>query len=381
MLECRLTDSLLKPLSQPPVLSIFVPTHDRTPEMIATVDSLAGQLVGGLESKVEIIISDNASKPEGQAAIRDLAARHAPVSYMLNADNQGGHFQLYSACWRSRGRWTWPFGSDDLLLPGGVAHIVGLLEREDPSFLTQNKRIGNRDLSQETVNAVNGIPDRRFANFIDLFCGVGIHQIAFMSSSVERTDAARKIDPVPYLEAATLHSHVLAFFEKHHGQPCYYTSANYLMHRTHNSQLNEYMAMNFKDIGTHFPILMMRVAQKYGAPADFFERINGSRRIDTYCEPTTTFVDNMFEYLLRGISSEKFLLHHEKHAMENILNHCRPGRLETFQTLWDTSEDVRIATEDLTSRRKDYDRDLAAHQARLEQISRESIKFTDKLQA
>jgi glycosyltransferase involved in cell wall biosynthesis len=380
MLECRVADSLLKPLSQPPILSIFIPTRDRTPEMIAAVDSIASQLVGGLESKVEIIISDNASKPEGLAAIRALADRYAPVSYMLNADDQGGHFQLYSACWRSRGQWTWTFGSDDLLLPGGVAHIVDVLEREAPSFLTQNKRIRNRDLSQEVVTAVNGIADRRFANFVELFCGVGIHQVAFMSSSVERTAAARKIDAIPYLEAATLHSHVLAFFEKHYGQPCYYTSANYLVHRTHNSQLNEYMAMNFRDIGTLLPILLMRAGKKYGAPVDFFERVNGSRKIDTYAEPTITFVDNMFEYLTRGISCEKFLYHHEKHALENILKDCRPGRLETFRTLWDKSEQVRVVTEELTARRKTYDRDLAAHQAELESISNASIKFTDKIQ-
>jgi glycosyltransferase involved in cell wall biosynthesis len=380
MLECRITDCLLKPLSQTPILSIFVPTYDRTPEMIRTVASLAGQLVGGLESKVEIIISDNASKPEGQAAIRALADRYAPVSYILNAENQGGHFQLFSACWRSRGRWTWTFGSDDLLLPGGVAHIVGLLEREDPSFLTQNKRIGNKDLSEEMVAAVNGIPDRRFDNFIDLYCGVGIHQIAFMSSSIELTDAARRIDPVLYIEAASLHSHVLAFFEKHHGQPCYYTSANYLFHRTHNSQLNEYMAMNFKDIGTHFPILLMQTALKYGASTDFFERINGSRNIDTYFEPKLTFIDNMFEYITRGIASEKFVAHHEKHALENILKNCRPGRLATFRGIWDQSEEARIATEDLTSRRKAYERDMAVHQAKLDAISRASIKFTDKPQ-
>jgi glycosyltransferase involved in cell wall biosynthesis len=381
MLECRITDSLLKPLPQPPLLSIFVPTYDRTPEMITTVDSLASQLAGGLESKVEIIISDNASAPEGQAAIRALAARHAPVSYMINAANQGGHFQLFSACWRSRGQWTWTFGSDDLLLPGGVAHIVGLLEREDPSFLTQNKRIGNRDLSQETVTTVNDIPDRRFDNFIDLYCGVGIHQVAFMSSSIERTQAARGIDPIPYIEAPTLHSHVLAFFEKHYGQSCYYTSANYLVHRTHNSQLFDYMSMNFKDIGTIFPILLMQYARKYGAPVDFFERINGSRSIDTYSEPKLTFVDNIFEYITRGVASEKFLDYHEKHALENILKNCRPGRMETFQILWDESEEVRISTENLTSRRKTYDRDMAAHQARLYSLSSASIKFTDKIQA
>lgn len=379
MLDCRIAESLLKPLSQPPILSIVVPTFNRTPEMITAVDSLASQLVGGLESKVEIIISDNASGPEGQAAIRALADRYAPVSYMLNATDQGGYFQLFSACWRSRGQWTWTFGSDDLLLPGGVAHIVGLLEREAPSFLTQNKRIGNRDLSEEMVTAVNGIPDRRFDNFIDLFCGVGIHQIAFMSSSIERTDAARKIDPTPYLEAGTLHPHLLSYFEKHHDQPCYYTSANYLIHRSHNAQLSDYMPRNFKDVSRILPVLMMKFARKYGAPPDLFDRINGSRKIYIYQEPKITFVDNMFEYMMRGIAAEKFILLNEKYAIENILKNCRPGRLETFSTIWGISEKMRIISDDLTTRRKILDAEWAEHQATLKTVSNESIIYTDKI--
>lgn len=380
MLDCKVAESVLKPLSQPLVLSIVVPTFNRTPEMITAVDSLAGQLVGGLESKVEIIISDNASEPEGQTAIRALADRYAPVSYMLNAANEGGYFQLFSACWRSRGQWTWTFGSDDLLLPGGVGHVVDLLEREAPSFLTQNKRIGNRDLSEEMVTAVNGIPDRRFDTFIDLFCGVGVHQLAFMSSSIERTDAARKADPGPYLAAGTLHPHLLSFFEKHHNQPCYYTSANYLIHRSHNAQLSEYMPLNFKDMGSDLPILMMKFAEKYEAPVDFFDRINGSRKINNYEEPKTTFVDNMFEYMMRGIAAEKFILRNDKYSLEKILRKCRPGRLETFHKIWTINETMREISDDLIMRRKTLDADWSAHQSTLKTVSNESIIYTDKIQ-
>jgi glycosyltransferase involved in cell wall biosynthesis len=380
MLDCRIAESLLKPLSEPPILSIVVPTFNRTPEMITTVESLASQVVDGLESKVEILISDNASEPAGQAAIRALAGKYACVSYMLNATDQGGYFQLFSACWRSRGQWTWTFGSDDLLLPGGVAHIVGLLEREAPSFLTQNKRIGNQDLSEEMVSSVNGIPDRRFANFVELFCGVGFHQIAFMSSSIERTDAARKIDPTPYLEASTLHPHLLSYFEKHHDQPCYYTAANYLVHRTHNAQLSDYMPRNFKDVSRILPILIMQSAQKYGVPPDFFDQINGSRKIDNYDKPKITFVDNMFEYMMRGIAGEKFVHLNEKYALDNILKHCRPGRLETFSTIWGINEEMRRKSHDLTARRKILDAEWAEHQAQLKTISDESIIYTDKSQ-
>jgi hypothetical protein len=379
MLDCRLSDSLIKPLTQPPVLTIFIPTFDRTADMIDTVECVAGQLTGGLESKVEIVISDNASSPEGQAAVRALAQRHAPVSYMINAEDQGGYFQLFSAGWRSRGRWTWTFGSDDQLKPGGVGHIVEALEREDPSFLTQNKRIYNRDLSQEQLAAVNGIPDRRFGSFIDLFAGVGIHQLCFITGSMERTERARAINPAPYLAASTLHPHVLAMFEKHAGRRCCYTSANYLMHRTHNAQLYDYMGLNLKDIGVQLPIRMMRFAAQYGAPADFFETINGSRRIDDYEPPRITFVDNMFEYMMRAIAAEKFILRNEKFAIEAILRHCRPGRLEAFAGIWRANEAMRAAWERLAARQDVTEAEREAHRAELAAIGRRSLAFTDKV--
>ena len=378
MLDCRLSDSLIKPLAEAPVLTIFIPTFNRTADMIETVECVAGQLKDGLESKVEIVVSDNASAPEGQAAIRALAQKYRPVSYMINAEDQGGYFQLFSACWRSRGRWTWTFGSDDQLKPGGVGRIVEILQREDPSFLTQNKRVYNRDLSQEQLAFVNGIPDRRFDSFTNLFAGVGIHQLCFISGSMERTERARAIDPAPYLEADTLHPHVLAMFEKHTGQRCCYSSANDLMHRTRNGQLHDYMGQSLKDIGVQLPIRMMRFAARCGAPPDFFETINGSRRIDDYDPPRITYVDNMFEYMMRAIAAERFILRNEKFALEAILAHCRPGRLQAFADIWRANETARVAWERLATRQDVTETEREAHRAQLAAIDRQSLAFTDK---
>ena len=378
MLACSLSDSLIKPWAEPPLLTIFIPTFHRTPEMIATVECLAGQIAGGLESKVEILVSDNASAPDEQEAIRALAAKHPCVSYMFNAENEGGFFQLFSAPWRSRGRWTWTFGSDDQLKPGGVGHFVDLLEREDPSLVSQNKRLYNADLSQELLTAVNGIPDRTFTTFTDLFSGVGIHQLCFFSAQIERTDHARAMDPMPYLKMGTYHPHTLALFEKHQGRRCIYSSANYLMHRAYNSDLPDYMGRALTDIGVHLPILMMQVAARHGAPPGYFETINGSRHIDDYAPPSITFVDNMFEYMCRAIAAERFIWSHEKFALRAILEHCRPGRLDTFQDIWRTNERMREAHDSMGRRADVSETERQAHRAELDAINRESIVFTDK---
>ena len=70
LLECPLAESQMRPLAEPPVLSIVVPSYHRSAELVQAVTSLADQLTGGLERKVEIIISDNDSEPNTVGAIR-----------------------------------------------------------------------------------------------------------------------------------------------------------------------------------------------------------------------------------------------------------------------------------------------------------------------
>jgi len=88
----------------------------------------------------------------------------------------------------------------------------------------------------------------------------------------------------------------------------------------------------------------------------------------------------MFEYMMRGIAGEKFVHLNEKYAIDNILKHCRPGRLETFSTIWGINEEMRRKSHDLTARRKILDAEWAEHQAQLKTISNESVIYTDKSQ-
>ena len=148
--------------------------------------------------------------------------------------------------------------------------------------------------------------------------------------------------------------------------------------RAYNSVLHDYMPRTLKDIGVDLPIRMMKVAARYGAPPDFFETINGSRRIDHYTPPTITYVDNMFEYMTRAIGARKFLDSHERFSLQAILEHCRPGRLETFKDIWRTSERMREADESLEARANGIEAERRAHRAALDAIGHGAIVFTDK---
>lgn len=333
-LECPLADSLIRPISQEPVLSIIIPSYHRAAELQLTVQTIADQLHGGLEDKVELLISDNGSGAETIDVIRALAEHYPRLGYMLNARDEGGFFNFFAAPWRARGRYTWVFGSDDLLLEGGIASVISILEREAPSFLTLNKQAANAQLTEVLYTSLNTVPDRRFDSFIDLFCAFGMNQLAFISAQIESTEAARKLDPEPYLRTDSRHPHVAAYLEKHAFAPSCYSAANHLVHRVENSPMLDYNAGNFFDYGATFPRLLIEICEKVGAPKDLFERASGHRKVTSYDPPEVTFVDTIFENILRGMSAGKYLNVGHQRALESVLPHCRPDRMAQFTELW-----------------------------------------------
>lgn len=333
-LECALSDSLVRPWPEPPLLSVVVLTHNRLEELVLTVSCLADQLVDGLEKRVEIVISDNASDAPTHEAIRAMAERYPTLSYMFNARDEGGFFNLFAAPWRARGRYTWVFGSDDILLEGGLAHVVKVLDDEAPSFLTLNKKLANADLSQMLWAEANTVPDRRFDTFVDLFCAMGVNQLAFLSAQIEATEPARAMETERYLRTDSRHPHVAAFLEKHHDKPAYYSSATHLVHRAGNSPILDYHAGNFYDYAVTLPRLLQQVADEVGAPADLFERITGSKRISDYDSPQVTFVDGIFENILRSMHFGRHLTVGDQRSLEAAFAVCREDRLAQFAEIW-----------------------------------------------
>jgi glycosyltransferase involved in cell wall biosynthesis len=375
---CAIAESRIKPRDASPLLTIFMPTHNRVPEMVQALESLASQLTGGLEAKVEILISDNASGPEGREAIRALADRFDTVSYMVNAVDQGGHFQVYAAPWRSRGTFTWVFGSDDLMEPGGVAEVVRHLEVEDPDFLTMDKQIWDRGLTRQLYARANGIPGRTFQGFIDLFKGVGLHQIGFLSASLERSEKARAIDAAKYMRADTYHNYSIAYFEKHQHSRCVYIPDARLIRRLDNAVISDYMTVTTADVAMHFPVLLAEMARPYGFTDDVFEQVPGSRFIDSYDAPRITLVDNIFEYQLRAIAAGRTLSFFHRAAFEQMSLGWRPHRRAQFDEIWALSEAMRRTTESMDSARARYEQILVESAAEREKLRRMALTFTDK---
>jgi abequosyltransferase len=120
-------------LPDQPLLTIAVPTYNRSETLVQLLDSLSPQLQG--EDRVELLISDNASPDNTAQLVQDFEQRGHIVRYVRNAVNIGPDRNFAQCFEMARGRYFVLMGDDDLLVPGAIAKILQLLEAHDPDIV------------------------------------------------------------------------------------------------------------------------------------------------------------------------------------------------------------------------------------------------------
>ena len=113
-----------------PALSICIPTHDgRAGTLSYALDELLGQAAAGLASRVEVCISDNASRDGTEELIRDLSPQSpAPIRYRRNEANLGPGRNFLQVIEMATGGYCWLMSSDDALAVGGLSRMLELID-------------------------------------------------------------------------------------------------------------------------------------------------------------------------------------------------------------------------------------------------------------
>lgn len=110
------------------LLSICVPTRDRTDLLMRNLQAALGQIAPG--DPVEVLVSDNSDGLETAEAIADLARDRAPISYARNVppvSMTDNHNLLIE---RARGHYILFVHDDDYLLDDAVRTLVSSLSQD-----------------------------------------------------------------------------------------------------------------------------------------------------------------------------------------------------------------------------------------------------------
>lgn len=116
------------PTEQKPLLTIAVPTYNRSRYLAELLEILAPQLAG--ESDVELIISDNASIDDTESVVESFCRQGMKCRYLRNEVNIGSDCNFLRCFREAAGEYFWLFGDDDILVPGGLRKILSFLRRK-----------------------------------------------------------------------------------------------------------------------------------------------------------------------------------------------------------------------------------------------------------
>lgn len=124
-------------------LSICIATLNRGALIGQTLDSIVSQLT----EQVEIMIVDGASTDNTEDVVLSYRQRYPNVRYRRLAE-KGGVDQDYSrAVELAAGEYCWLFSDDDIIKPGALDAVVGLLQ-SSPGLVIVNAEVQNSDLTQ-----------------------------------------------------------------------------------------------------------------------------------------------------------------------------------------------------------------------------------------
>lgn len=112
-----------------PLLTIAIPTYNRRACLAELLEVLGPQLAE--ESRVELVISDNASPDDTAALVSSLSEKGLRVHYSRNDTNIGADANFIRCYELAQGEYVWIFGDDDIIVPGGLQEVLHRLEARD----------------------------------------------------------------------------------------------------------------------------------------------------------------------------------------------------------------------------------------------------------
>lgn len=143
-----------------PLLTIAIPTYNRSAYLAQLLESLAPQLKN--EPRVELIISDNASPDETPELVQRFIREGLQVRYIRNPKNIGPDGNFLQCYQQAQGRYVWLIGDDDVLLAGLISRILRYLAEDDYDLLYLAPRGFRSSPPERSIPEPSGISESVF---------------------------------------------------------------------------------------------------------------------------------------------------------------------------------------------------------------------------
>jgi glycosyltransferase involved in cell wall biosynthesis len=111
-----------------PLLTIAIPTCGRAHYLDRLLDVLLEQMRG--ETRVELLVSDNASADKTRELITTYKERGLAIRYIRNEYNLGADRNILQCYELASGKYVWIFSDDDLIAPDTLKRVLDALSTQ-----------------------------------------------------------------------------------------------------------------------------------------------------------------------------------------------------------------------------------------------------------
>lgn len=179
------------PVISRPLLTIAIPTYNRSASLARLLTVLAPQLTSRPE--IDLFISDNHSPDDTEAVVREFLDDGLKARYVRQPENIGSDRNFLTCFENGRGRYFWMCGDDDVICPGSIDKVmqqIGGGEEIDLLYLT------SYGFQEDFVTERREDPlGRRFHTYTDarLFARVVNIMFTFISGIIVNRDRLMEI--------------------------------------------------------------------------------------------------------------------------------------------------------------------------------------------
>lgn len=199
LMETKKTDLLL---------TIAIPTYNRKKLLKRALDSIIPQV----NSKVEILVSDNASEDGTEEMITESFPM---IRYIKNETNMGADYNFLQCYREARGKYVILFGSDDRFAEGALAYLTDFLEKSDCDWVFVNYRyydVTKREVYIKDSERIKNYAHKQdiLTNDGNIFMKYANHGITYMSANIVKRQLLLEVsDPKQFIGTYFIHTYIM----------------------------------------------------------------------------------------------------------------------------------------------------------------------------
>jgi len=178
-----------------PLLTIAIPTYNRSHFLDELLDSLAPQCSSN--PNVELLVSDNNSSDDTPGVVNKYIDRGLHIRYLRNPVNVGADGNFLQCFDEAKGKYVWIVGDDDVVASHAVQQITALLQSDSYDLIYLNSYAFESSTerkpakSYQPPTAINDAPG--FARAVNIF-------VTFISGNIINKDSVRASHPADLSE-------------------------------------------------------------------------------------------------------------------------------------------------------------------------------------